>query len=190
MRLHQGISISVESSWTALRRAVTMRISSQFPAPAPSYQQLQRCGSVRTTPLAYHAEKGRKVRKTAILMAAIASIVGLSGGPASGADRTGNAAAQTEIALGTTGCTIPSGGSYCQSSSIPANPTTHSVDYEVPARACYRRMQIVDASNGAIVKDRGVAPGYPGFGSVPGLWGSYRVRLIEGCGGDSASISN
>jgi hypothetical protein len=127
-------------------------------------------------------------------MAAIVSVVALSSAPASGADRTGSTVAQTRIALASASCTITS-GNRCQSASIPANPTTHSIDYNSPAHICYRLMQIRDASNHAIVKSRGIPGGYPAFGRVPGpgdapggLWGSYYVTL-SGCGG-SVTISN
>jgi|UniRef100_UPI003F4982F1 hypothetical protein len=129
------------------------------------------------------------VRKIAISAALAAAALGLSGGPAA-------AAGKTSAQLAAAYCTVTNGVTCSSSWTIPANPSTHSLNYALKAGACWAEIYVKDASNHAIVKHRWAPPGATVEGKIPeagdapgGLWGSYYVAAT-GCNGSRGAISN
>ena len=79
----------------------------------------------------------------------------------------------------------------CTTSSIPAETPGHWVNYSVDAGPiCGTDWRVIDAGNGVVVGSGHVNRNSHAGSWIPGLYGSYYLRVLNGCPGSQGTISN
>lgn len=89
-------------------------------------------------------------------------------------------------------CTVNIGATSCTSGALRANASGHWLDYEVGGGTlpCLSAdWRVFDTSNNVTVKSGHVGSGDTS-GRIPGLFGSYKIKITSSCWDAEATIDN